>query len=715
VAVTAAAGGCSEQGDGLTVRPSNLTCRAPARPDVNASVRLVPVYPNLTFDRPVLALQAPNDGSRWYVVEQAGRVRRAAAEASTATASVVVDLTARVVDGGERGLLGMAFHPRFAQNGEIYLSYTANDGGLVSRVSRFRSGDGGATIAPASEEVLLQVAQPFDNHNGGHIAFGPDGLLYIGLGDGGSGGDPQGNGQNVDTLLGKMLRIDVDVPWTPSRRYGIPADNPFAAGGGRPEIYASGLRNPWRWSFDSATGELWLGDVGQELYEEVDRIELGGNYGWNTREGAHCFNPSTGCATAGLIDPVVEYGHDVGQSVTGGYVYRGTTVPSLAGVLLYGDAVSGRIWGLFFDPRTGLAQGRELLASGASIVSFAQDRQGEVYVVDYAGVLSRLAPADGPPVSVPTLAARLSETGCVEPSDPRRPASGLLPYGVNSPLWSDGAGKERYLALPEGAQIQVRDDGHWDLPIGSVVMKTFVQDGKRVETRLMIRHDDGDWAGYSYEWNDEETDATLLPAGKRKLVGSRSWTYPSRSQCLQCHTRAAGRTLGLETGQLNGDLNYPGAGTGNQLRVLHRIGAVAGLPAELQPPPGATGDVDAILDQLPRLPHPQGAGAVEVRAKAYLHTNCANCHRPGGAAGGLDLRFATALNDMGICDVRPTAGELGIVEPRLLVPGDPARSLVSVRMRALDVRRMPRVGSAEVDERGAALVDDWIRALVGCP
>lgn len=325
---------------GLDARPVNTTCIAPDRATGQVSLGLERAFPSLSFTNPVALLQAPGDGSRWFVVEQAGRVMVFPNSPSAATAATFIDLRSRVLSGGEQGLLGMAFDPQFATNGRVYLSYTA-DGPRRSVLSRFRSLDGGQSLNAITEEVLLTVPQPYSNHNGGHIAFGPDGYLYFGLGDGGSGGDPQNNAQTTTNLLGAMLRIDVNGP----APYGIPGDNPFAAnprcanGSGTapcPEIYAWGLRNPWRWSFDRATGALWAGDVGQSAREEIDRIERGGNYGWRYREGTLCYNPSSNCPTVGpggepLIDPVAEYGRTVGASVTGGYVYRGSAIPSLVG------------------------------------------------------------------------------------------------------------------------------------------------------------------------------------------------------------------------------------------------------------------------------------------------------------------------------------------------------------------------------------------------
>ena len=359
----------------------------PPPPPPTSAVQLQQVFTTLSaFNQPLAMMQQPGDDSRWYVVERGGLIHVFDNDPAVSMSSVFIDLTA-VVDSSvqEAGLLGMAFHPDFQNNGEVFLYFTRP--GLVCYVSRFMSVDGGQTLDPNTEEVLLTIDKPFGNHNGGNIAFGPDGFLYIGVGDGGSANDPGDHAQNTSDLLGSMLRIDVDG----GNPYAIPANNPFAGNptcpqgigvDACPEIFAWGLRNPWRWSFDSTTGDLWVGDVGQAAWEEIDIVTAGGNYGWRIREGAHCntaIDPN--CDSTGLIDPIAEYDHNQGQAITGGYVYRGQAIPGLQGVYVYADFVSGLVWGLFDDGAGGL-EIRELADTGLGIASFAQGNDGELYALD---------------------------------------------------------------------------------------------------------------------------------------------------------------------------------------------------------------------------------------------------------------------------------------------------------------------------------------------
>jgi glucose/arabinose dehydrogenase len=320
------------------------------------------------LSNPVFVTHARDGSGRLFVLEQRGLIRIVAGGALLPTA--FLNIVPKVLSGGERGLLGLAFHPGYATNGRYFVNYTRRDDGHTVIAEYGVSGD--ANVSATTERVLLVIEQPEKNHNGGMIAFGADGYLYIGMGDGGGVRDPQNRGQNTEELLGKMLRIDVNQG-TP---YGIPPDNPFVGGGGRAEIWAMGFRNPWRFSFDRQTNELYLGDVGQRQWEEIDIVRRGGNYGWKVMEGFHCLD-GLPCSTEGFDLPVAEYAHDaVRCSVTGGYVYRGRVIPRLAGAYVYGDYCSGEIFVLRGT------RARVLLPTTLSISSFGEDETGEMYVVD---------------------------------------------------------------------------------------------------------------------------------------------------------------------------------------------------------------------------------------------------------------------------------------------------------------------------------------------
>lgn len=367
--------GCSDAEGGRSISGS-----APSTEEGGSgSIALELAFPNLAFSQLVGAYQPPSDDSRWFVIERAGRIRSFANAKDAATAQTVLDITAKVSTVGEGGLLGLAFHPNFSIPGStgekhVFISYTGPSSPLRTVISRFTYLPATGTLNPASEFMVLTEEQPYSNHNGGHIAFGPDGHLYIGLGDGGGSGDPEGNGQDIATRLGAMLRVDVDG----GSPYAIPPGNPFAARAGADEIYAYGLRNPWRWSFDRATGDLWLGDVGENKWEEVDRIERGGNYGWNIMEGGDCFQSS--CDPSAFAAPVGEYSHDDGCSITGGYVYRGGKIGFLAGQYLFADFCAGSVSGL--DIESGAVE--LLLDTDMSIVSFAESLVGELCLLDFA-------------------------------------------------------------------------------------------------------------------------------------------------------------------------------------------------------------------------------------------------------------------------------------------------------------------------------------------
>lgn len=707
---------------GLDARPSNTTCIAPPRPTGNASFATERVFPNLRFANPngtsrnpLLLIQAPGDRSRWFVVERFGTVKVFDNNPAVTTASMFLDIGARVESTcAECGLLGMAFHPDFPATPRVYLTYTSltrSGGGPDTHLSEFTSPDSGLTLNPASERVIMTIHKGSVHHHGGNIIFGRDGFLYFATGDGNV--ERRNDAQDLRTLLGKVLRIDVQGA-AGSEPYRIPSDNPFADsttlcnvnGTGPqncPEVWAWGLRNPWRWSFDRNTGDLWLGDVGQRDIEEVDRVVRGGNYGWRCFEGTQTGRPC-GTTVGTMLPPVAQYTHELGQAVTGGYVYRGSAYPNLIGRYFFADFVSGRIWSIPNDSAPTLNMtAAEGFDSGLNPSSFAEDPDGELYVVNMRGTLHRIVATSGS--SGPSIPEQLSATGCVSATDPTAPASGLIPYTPSAPFWSDGAAKERWMGLPDGQNITVGDNGDWDFPNGTVLMKNFRLDNRLIETRLFMRHPDGVWAGYTYEWNAQGTDATLVRGGKRVPIGAREWIYPSEAQCLQCHTEAAGRSLGLETKQLATDITYPQTGRqGHQLLTLNTISTLS--------PPIADPAAEVAY------PDPTGtAGTLSERARSYLHTNCSLCHRPNGpTTASMDLQYSTPLANTGACDVAPSLGDVGIADARLIAPGAADRSVIPARMSLRDhPDAMPPNGlGAQVDTAGVALIREWINSLTSC-
>jgi quinoprotein glucose dehydrogenase len=360
------------------------------------AVEVVRAFPKLRLRRPVVFTHAGDGSNRVFVCTQQGVIWSFPNDQNVDEDDVTtfLDIESRVVykdHENEEGLLGLAFHPRYRENGQFFVYYTTTDVPHVSVISRFGASDAeGRAADPDSEMELMRIPQPFWNHNGGTVDFGPDGYLYIGLGDGGSANDPLGNGQNPKTLLGSILRIDVDRQDL-GRNYAIPPDNPFAQAGAtvRPEIWAYGFRNVWRLAFDRETNLLWAADVGQDIWEEIDIVQRGGNYGWNLREGKHRFGDAGSGPRADLIDPIWEYHHDLGKSITGGCVYRGRQVPELVGSYLYADYVTGRFWALRYDPNTKkVLANRPIRSEGNKpIVTFGEAEDGEVYCTDSFGMI----------------------------------------------------------------------------------------------------------------------------------------------------------------------------------------------------------------------------------------------------------------------------------------------------------------------------------------
>ncbi len=665
---------------------------------------MVPVraFPNLVFNRP-LFLTAPPDGSnRIFVVEQNGVIRVFPNDENVIASTVFLDIRTQVLSpGGEEGLLGFALAPDYAASGYFYTYYSVASP-RRTRLSRWRVSTGDPNLADASsEEVLLSIPQPFSNHNGGSMAFGPDGMLYLAVGDGGSGNDPQNNAQDLTNLLGKVLRLAADGS--------IPPDNPFVSGvaGERGEIWAYGLRNPWRGSFDRSTGDLWLGDVGQNSREEIDIILRGRNYGWRVYEGDQSnINPNSYPPSA-YEQPIVTYSHQVGRSVTGGYVYRGSRLADLIGAYLYADFGSGRVWALVRE--AGQVLSNELVASVPTPASFGEDEAGELYICSFDGNIYRLEESN--PGAGGQLPPTLSATGLFSDVPSLTPSPGLIEYQVNSPLWSDNAIKRRWLALPGTARMTFDPIEAWDLPISSVLVKHFeieVSPGQiqRLETRVLLKHSMG-WQGYSYRWNPQQTDADLLSTSATELLtisdgmgGQRlqTWYYPSRNDCLACHTSAAGRVLGLRTRQMNRNYPYP-AHVDNQLRTWNHI--------EL-----FTQDIGS-SSQYEALPDPMDSTLpLADRARSYLAANCANCHLPAGPTPvDMDLRYSQAMsstNTLAVLASNPTSpGALRIMA------GNKEQSDLWERLRRRDAFGMPSLGSNLVHQAAVDLLGLWIDSGAG--
>ena len=704
---------------GLTSRPVNTTCRFDGTPDQFPQLESERAFPALDFTQPVQITHAPDGSDRLFVVEQAGTVRVFPNVDAAQASSVFLDVHEEIECCNERGLLGLAFHPDYATNGYLYVYYTAPSP-LRSVVARFHVSADPDVVDAASEQVLLEIPQPYENHKGGQLAFGPDGMLYVSLGDGGSAGDPENRAQDVGTLLGKILRIDVDHA-DPGLAYAVPPDNPFVGtAGARGEIWAYGLRNPWRMSFDRLTHALWVGDVGQSTIEEIDLVTRGGNYGWRRKEGHECYQPAEDCDDESFTPPLATYSHADGCAVTGGVVYRGTRLPELYGAYVYGDYCSGKLWALRWDGSDATVE--PLATTELNFSAFGEDRDGELYMLDYTrGAIHRLRrPADAEPAPG-TFPLTLAATGCYADLTTRAPAAGLLPYAVQSPLWSDGEEKRRFLVLPEGTTIDPLTPGAWDLPVGTILMKEFALEeeagnlasARALETRFLIRRASG-WEGYTYQWNAAATDGQLLDGAATASFDvedpsqpgvplSHQHYFPSRSDCVHCHNAAAGRALGLQTAQLNRGYDYGGI-VDNQLRAWEHVGLFGGCLA-------------ARPADLPRLADPGDPSAsVESRARSYLHANCAQCHRPGGPAPtAIDLRAETALAATGVCDALPQAGDLGVPTARLVRPGHAEESILWLRAAMRGTEQMPPLATMIADPTGTTVLADWINALGACP
>lgn len=724
---------------GQMARVNNTTIRLPSQPPSAAGFTTVNALGSLVFSAPVHVAAVPGDNTRLFVVERGGTVQVVANLAGTPTKSLFLNLAAvQGVSGltanGECGLLGLAFHPQHLVNGEFFIFYSFNAPGLRQRVARMKVLPGQPNVAdPASLTPLITQPDQAPNHNGGTLAFGPDGYLYISVGDEGGANDVHNNARFINKdFFSAILRIDVDRrpgslepnphfavhPGT----YGIPPDNPFLGATSwhglpvnpatvRTEIWATGLRNPFRFSFDAPTGRLFCGDVGQLAYEEVNIIRKGDDCGWSWREGRSVFaaGPPPRTPPAGFqpAEPIFDYGRAgtvQGKSVTGGVVYRGRMFPELAGDYLFADYVSGLVVALRED---GGVWTPRVLAHNPGITGFGHHPlTGEVVFCDMPrGLVKRLAyKTDGT-----TAPATLSATGAFASTATLAPAPGVVPYEVNAPFWSDRAQKSRWFALRGStAMFGYQNEGRWALPTGAVWIKHFEIETtpgvpatrRRLETRFLVKTAT-DVYGLTYRWREDQRDADLVPQGGLDFpIPNASppqvWRFPSRTDCLVCHNHQAGHALSFNTAQLN----RPGpGGTGNQLHDLARAGY---LNVRTLPPAG-------VLPALARLDDTQHS--IDFRARSYLSANCAPCHQLGSASlpSSFDARHHLPLEQTGLVDGIPTDAGTDPAN-RLILPGDPGRSVLLHRLAGTGgFGRMPPLGSNLVDEAGLALLTRWVR------
>ncbi|MCX7700842.1 MAG: PQQ-dependent sugar dehydrogenase, partial [Gemmataceae bacterium] len=650
----------------------------------------------------------------------------------------------------------ICFHPNFAQNGYVYIGSNGDhpSGKKHSRVTRYvMERQPPYRLDAASATVIIEW--PSDGHNGAAICFGKDGMLYVTSGDGTADSDTDNVGQEMTTLLAKVLRIDVDRP-DPGRHYSIPKDNPFIhLPDARPETWAFGLRNPWRITCDEKTGHIWVGQNGQDLYEQAFLVRKGDNYGWSVMEGSHPFYRHRQVGPAPIVPPTIEHHHSEFRSLTGGVVYHGSRFPDLQGAYIYGDYSTGKIWGMKHDG-TKPVWHRELCDSHLQITWIGLDTRGELIIADHRGNdqggFYSLTPT--PPNVKSTFPRKLSESGLFESVAGHVMKPGVIPYSVNAPFWSDGAHKQRWMMLPgESPRIDYTANRGWNLPDRTVLIKSFALDfpqGRRwIETRFLTKQD-GEWYGYSYEWNDDQTDAVLVDrAGKDRefQLGNRkqTWRYPSRAECMVCHSRAANFVLGLSTLQFNTEHDYGGGVVDNQLRVLEHLGWLTWNPydemrADLRESARTRFSDEAKLNEylarvshrgdqrapitsstmlprspnrFPRLVNPYDPKEdLDRRARSFLHANCSMCHvEAGGGNAQMDLEFTTPAERMRIFNVRPLHDTFGLPEARLIAPGEPARSVLWHRIAHRERGHMPPVATFAVDRDAVQLLHDWIARM----
>ncbi len=737
---------------GLEKRVPWTTSKVVGSPEPPPPYRTELAFPKLPkFEEPLDMTYAPGT-DRLFVAGRWGKIWSFVNKKDVDKADLALELKVLKNSKGEpmkQVIYAIAIHPKFKENGYIYVTYIPNpekEGQPKgSRVSRFTVKGETPVVDVASEKIIFEW--PNGGHNGGCLKFGPDGMLYIVTGDGSGIGDSLVIGQDLSSIFSKLLRIDVDNP-PAGKAYGIPKDNPFVnTKGAHPEIYAYGLRQLWRFSFDRQSQLLMGGEVGQDLWEMVYEIQAGQNFGWSVKEGQHDFRPERKKGPTPIVPPVAEHSHTDFRSITGGFVYRGERLVELKGQYVYGDFDTGRVWAFLpalrrtadrlTYPRSHYVEAvnhRELARTTYRLVTWSEDAAGELYFVDFTGGgIYQLAKAEKKEDTAKNFPRKLSQTGIFASTKDNKLAPGVIPYSVNAQLWGDHAEKERFIAIPGNGQIGFDEITYpaspgappgWKFPDGTVLVKTFAMDmergnpksRKRLETRLLHfqqfpgtqEYGDQYWRGYTYVWNEDQTDAELLDEkGADKLlkikvgdkVVEQNYRFPSRAECTLCHTNAAKFALGVSTLQMNRDHNYDGV-VANQLATLEHIGLFAKkLP-----------DAPAKLAKLPDFNDEKVS--LDDRARSYLHSNCSHCHiKWGGGNAEFKLHVGLDLKDLGIVNVSPQHGNFGIKDAKLIVPGHPEQSIIHRRISMTGLGRMPHIGSRVVDEKAARLIHDWIKGM----
>ncbi|MFO1021509.1 MAG: PQQ-dependent sugar dehydrogenase [Planctomycetales bacterium] len=700
-------------------RPLFTTSRLTNPPEPPSPYATERLWPKLKFNSPV-DLTFPPGGDRMFVVEQYGKIFSFPTQGDPATADLALDFKTFQPKAGQS--YALAFHPRFAENRFCYICYIL-EGTLPNgtRVSRFKVKDTNPpTIDPASEVILIEWLA--GGHNGCALKFGPDGYLYISTGDGAGPSPPDGldTGQNLTDLLSCILRIDVDHPGKETK-YSIPRDNPFVDyPGARGEIWAYGLRNPWRMSFDPRNGNLWVGDVGWELWELLFRVEKGANFGWSVMEGRQSVRPTAKLGPTPIIPPVIEHPHSEAASITGGVAYYGQKLPELQGKYIYGDFETGKIWSLLYEQGS-VKQHRELLDTPLKIVCFSDTPQGELCILDFAGggihTLAR-NPKQGQPHFFPR---KLSETGLFASTRDQTPAPGVIPYSLVAEPWQDGATAERWIALSEKSAVSLNKDsgnvgskGPLLFPEQSLFVKTLSipspsgSQPRKIETQILHIYQ-GYSLGYSYRWNEDQTDAELVDAsGREDLIKwptekksesprTYRWHFHSRAECVRCHNPWTSFVIGFTPEQLDRPLTIEGKSE-NQLARFKGWGLIASdvMPTK----PGLWAD-------------PSSASAsLENRARTYLHLNCAHCHRmSAGGSTNIELNYDFPLDKTHTVGIRPLQGMLGLHQAQIVSAGDPYRSVLFYRLAKIGTGHMPHIGAHEVDDHALRLIHEWIRAI----